>query len=116
MRTCRERGIETVAVFSDVDRLAPHVLMADRAIAIGPAPAAQSYLVIDKIVNACKESGADAVHPGYGFLSENEDFVEACLAAGITFIGPSAEAMRARPSSRVTTAPATMASRPPPRP
>ena len=94
MRTCRERGIETVAVYSDVDRLAPHVLMADHAIAIGPAPAAQSYLVIDKIVAACRESGADAVHPGYGFLSENEDFVEACQAAGITFIGPSADAMR----------------------
>jgi len=94
MRTCRERGIETVAVYSDVDRLAPHVQMADHAIAIGPAPAAQSYLVIDKIIAACKESGADAVHPGYGFLSENEDFADACTAAGITFIGPSAEAMR----------------------
>ena len=94
MRTCRECGIETVAVYSDVDRLAPHVQMADHAIAIGPAPAAQSYLVIDKIIAACKASGADAVHPGYGFLSENEDFADACTAAGITFIGPSAEAMR----------------------
>jgi len=74
MRTCRERGLETVAVYSDVDRLAPHVLAADAAIAIGPAAAAQSYLVIEKILAACKESGADAVHPGYGFLSENEDF------------------------------------------
>src|SRR5690606_1197479 len=88
MRTCRERGIETVAVYSDVDRLAPHVQMADAAIAIGPAAAAQSYLVIDKILAACKEAGADAVHPGYGFLSENEDFANACGAAGITFIGP----------------------------
>ena len=94
MRTCRERGLSTVAVYSDVDRLAPHVLMADFAVAIGPAPAAQSYLVIDKILDACKQSGADAVHPGYGFLSENEDFADACAAAGITFIGPSAEAMR----------------------
>ena len=94
MRTCRERGIETVAVYSDVDRLAPHVQMADAAVAIGPAPAAQSYLVIDKILAACKETGADAVHPGYGFLSENEDFADACAAAGITFIGPSADAMR----------------------
>ncbi|HET7504266.1 MAG TPA: acetyl-CoA carboxylase biotin carboxylase subunit [Kofleriaceae bacterium] len=94
MRTCRERGIETVAVFSDVDRLAPHVQMADRAVPIGPAPAAQSYLVIEKILAACRETGADAVHPGYGFLSENEDFAEACAAAGITFIGPSADAMR----------------------
>jgi len=94
MRTCRERGIETVAVYSDVDRLAPHVQMADQAVHIGPAPAAQSYLVIDKILDACKQAGADAVHPGYGFLSENEDFADACLAAGITFIGPSADAMR----------------------
>ena len=94
MRTCRERGIETVAVYSDVDRLAAHVQAADSAIAIGPAAAAESYLVIDKILAACRQSGADAVHPGYGFLSENEDFAEACLAAGITFIGPSAEAMR----------------------
>jgi acetyl-CoA carboxylase biotin carboxylase subunit len=94
MRTCRERGIETVAVYSEVDRLAPHVQVADYAVAIGPAPAAESYLVIDKIIAACKQSGADAVHPGYGFLSENEDFADACTAAGITFIGPSAEAMR----------------------
>jgi len=94
MRTCKERGLGTVAVYSDVDRLAPHVLLADQALAIGPAPAAQSYLVIEKILDACRRSGADAVHPGYGFLSENEDFAEACLAAGITFIGPSAEAMR----------------------
>src|SRR5205823_4803609 len=63
-------------------------------VAIGPAPAAQSYLVIDKILEACRTSGADAVHPGYGFLSENEDFAEACGRAGITFIGPSADAMR----------------------
>jgi len=94
MRTCKERGLETVAVYSDVDRLAPHVQVADYAVAIGPAPAAQSYLVIDKILEACRTSGADAVHPGYGFLSENEDFADACAAAGITFIGPSAEAMR----------------------
>jgi acetyl-CoA carboxylase biotin carboxylase subunit len=83
-----------VAVYSDVDRLAPHVLLADHAVAIGPAPAAESYLVIDKIIAACQETDADAVHPGYGFLSENEDFADACTAAGITFIGPSAEAMR----------------------
>src|SRR5512141_2597074 len=94
MRTCKERGIATVAVYSDVDRLAPHVQIADQAVGIGPAPAAQSYLVIDKILDACRKSGADAVHPGYGFLSENEDFADACTAAGITFIGPSAEAMR----------------------
>src|ERR1041384_3918100 len=94
MRTCRERGIETVAVYSDVDRRAPHVQLADYAIGVGPAPAAQSYLVIEKILAACRASGADAVHPGYGFLSENEDFAEACAPAGITFIGPSPDAMR----------------------
>jgi acetyl/propionyl-CoA carboxylase alpha subunit len=94
MRTCKERGIETVAVYSDVDRNMPHVLTADRAIAIGPAPARESYLVIEKILDACKRSGADAVHPGYGFLSENEDFADACEAAGIVFIGPRADSMR----------------------
>src|SRR5579862_5182976 len=94
MRSCKERGVETVAVYSDADRLAPHVLAADRAVHIGPPPSAQSYLVIEKIIAACKDTGADAVHPGYGFLSENEDFADACTAAGITFIGPSAEAMR----------------------
>ncbi len=94
MRTCKERGIETVAVFSDADRLAPHVQLADRAVHIGPPAARDSYLCIDKILDACRATGADAVHPGYGFLSENEDFVEACEAAGITFIGPRAHAMR----------------------
>ncbi len=94
MRTCQERGLSTVAVYSDADRLAPHVQIADFAVHIGPAPSAQSYLVIAKILEACKQSGADAVHPGYGFLSENEEFAEACAAAGITFIGPSADAMR----------------------
>jgi acetyl-CoA carboxylase biotin carboxylase subunit len=105
MRSCRERGIETVAVYSDVDRLAPHVLLADHAVGIGPAPAAESYLVIDKVIAACRETSADAVHPGYGFLSENEDFADACWAAGITFIGPSAEAMRkmgSKTSARAT--------------
>ncbi len=94
MRTCKERGLETVAVYSDVDRLAPHVQMADFAVGIGPAPARESYLRIDKILEAAKATGADAVHPGYGFLSENEDFAEACAAAGIVFIGPPADAIR----------------------
>jgi acetyl-CoA carboxylase biotin carboxylase subunit len=94
MRTCKERGLETVAVYSEVDRLAQHVQVADRAVAIGPAAAAQSYLSIEKIIAACRATGADAVHPGYGFLSENEDFAEACSASGIAFIGPSADAMR----------------------
>lgn len=94
MRTCRERGIETVAVYSDADRLAAHVLMADHAIHIGAAPARESYLLVDRILEACRESGADAVHPGYGFLSENDAFAEACETQGITFIGPSGESMR----------------------
>jgi acetyl-CoA carboxylase biotin carboxylase subunit len=93
MRTCKERGLETVAVYSDVDRLAPHVQMADFAVGIGPAPARESYLRIDKILDAARATGADAIHPGYGFLSENEDFAEACAAAGIVFIGPPAEAI-----------------------
>jgi acetyl-CoA carboxylase biotin carboxylase subunit len=94
MRTCRERGLATVAVYSEPDRRAAHVLAADEAIAIGPAAAAESYLRIDRIIDACKATGADTVHPGYGFLSENEDFADACAAAGITFVGPSAEAIR----------------------
>jgi len=94
MRTCKERGLATVAVYSEPDRAAAHVLAADEAVAIGPAAAADSYLRIDKILAACKATGADAVHPGYGFLSENEDFAEACAAAGITFIGPAADSIR----------------------
>jgi acetyl-CoA carboxylase biotin carboxylase subunit len=94
MRTCKERGLATVAVYSEPDRAAAHVLAADEAVAIGPAAAKESYLRIDKILAACKATGADAVHPGYGFLSENEDFAEACAAAGVTFIGPPAEAIR----------------------
>ncbi len=95
MRTAREMGIATVAVYSDADRNALHVRMADEAVHIGPSPAAESYLVIDKIIDAAKQTGADAVHPGYGFLSENPDFVRALDKAGITFIGPSAEAIEA---------------------
>jgi acetyl-CoA carboxylase biotin carboxylase subunit len=94
MRTCRDLGIETVAVYSDADRAALHVRSADRAVAIGPPPARESYLDIGKILDACRRSGADAVHPGYGFLSENEDFADACAAAAITFIGPDGDSMR----------------------
>ena len=94
IRTCREMGIPTVAVFSDVDRAARHVRMADEAVRIGPAPAAESYLSIDRILEAAERTGADAVHPGYGFLSENADFADACGRAGVKFIGPSARAMR----------------------
>ena len=95
MKTARKMGITTVAVYSDADRKALHVRMADEAVHIGPSPAVESYLVIEKIIAAAKETGADAVHPGYGFLSENPDFVRACEKAKITFIGPSAESMEA---------------------
>src|ERR1700678_4711095 len=95
VKTARRMGIETVAVYSDADRDALHVEMADTAIAIGPPPAAQSYLVIERIVAACKESGAEAVHPGYGFLSERAAFAEALKKAGIVFIGPNAAAIAA---------------------
>ena len=94
-RACRARGLGTVAVYSEADRDAPHVKDADRAVAIGPAPARESYLSIERILAAARESGADAIHPGYGFLSEDWRFAEACVRAGITFIGPSPEAIRA---------------------
>ncbi len=95
MRACREMDIATVAVYSDADRAALHVRMADEAVAIGPPPARESYLVVEKILDAARRTGADAVHPGYGFLSENADFAEACAAAGVTFIGPPPGAIRA---------------------
>jgi len=95
IRSAQRMGIATVAVYSDADAGAPHTLMADEAIRIGPAPAAESYLVVDAILAAIKESGADAVHPGYGFLSENAAFVKALGEAGITFIGPKADAIAA---------------------
>ncbi len=94
MATCREMGIRTVAVYSDADRNALHVRKADEAYAIGPAPATQSYLRMHALVQIARQCGAQAIHPGYGFLAENADFVEACTAAGIVFIGPPATAMR----------------------
>jgi propionyl-CoA carboxylase alpha chain len=95
IRTARAMGIQTVAVYSEADRGALHVEMADEAVHIGPAPAAESYLDIDKILGAIKETGSDAVHPGYGFLSENAGFVEALEAAGVAFIGPGTRAIAA---------------------
>ena len=95
IKTARKMGIETVAVYSEADRDALHVAMADSAVAIGPPPAAESYLVIEKIVAACKESGAEAVHPGYGFLSEREAFPRALEQSGVVFIGPNAKAIAA---------------------
>ncbi len=95
IRTAKKMGIATVAVYSEADRDALHVRMADEAVAIGPAPSAESYLVIDKIVDACKATGAKAVHPGYGFLSENAAFAKALDKAKIAFIGPNVEAIAA---------------------
>ncbi|MDP3232174.1 MAG: acetyl-CoA carboxylase biotin carboxylase subunit [Myxococcales bacterium] len=95
MRTCKELGLKTVAVYSEADRTALHARFADEAICIGPAPSRQSYLVADNILSAAKQTGADAIHPGYGFLSENASFVRACDKAGVTFIGPPASAMDA---------------------
>ena len=93
MRACRELGIETVAVYSDADERALHVSLADHAVRLGPATPSESYLSIDAILAAVRTTSADAVHPGYGFLSENADFAMACADAGVTFIGPPATAM-----------------------
>ncbi|MCA1300367.1 acetyl-CoA carboxylase biotin carboxylase subunit [Stappia indica] len=95
IKTARRLGLRTIAVYSDADRQALHVRMADEAVHIGPAPSAESYLVGERILAAAKVTGAAAIHPGYGFLSENADFAEACAKAGIVFIGPSANAIRA---------------------
>ncbi len=95
IKTARKMGIKTVAVYSDADSKALHVRMADEAVHIGPSPAAESYLIAGKIIAACKSSGADALHPGYGFLSENPDFARKLKKEGITFIGPAPESMEA---------------------
>lgn len=95
IKSCRKMGIKTVAVYSDADEAALHVEMADEAVHLGPPPAAQSYLLADKIIKACKDTGAEAVHPGYGFLSERESFAKALDEAGIAFIGPPANAIAA---------------------
>lgn len=94
IRTLRDMGIASVAVYSDVDRASLHVRMADEAAHIGPAPSSESYLRIDRLIDAARQHGAEAIHPGYGFLSENADLAAACEASGIVFIGPSAESIR----------------------
>ena len=95
IRTARRMGLRSIAVFSDADAGAAHVALADAAVRIGPAAAAESYLAIDRIIAAARRTGAEAIHPGYGFLSENADFAEACAAAGLVFVGPPAGAIRA---------------------
>lgn len=95
IRACRELGYPTVAVFSEADRAALHVLFADQSVEIGPAPSAKSYLRIDAVLDAARRTGAEAIHPGYGFLAENADFAQACTDSGILFIGPSAASIRA---------------------
>lgn len=95
IKTARELGVRTVAVYSDADRHSQHVQLADESIHIGAAPSAESYLVIDKIIAAAKQTGADAIHPGYGFLSENEDFADACASNNIIFVGPPTSAIAA---------------------
>src|ERR1700692_4972222 len=94
VRALRESNIRSVAVFSDADRNALHVRLADEAEHIGPAPSSESYLSTDRILEAAKKHGADAIHPGYGFLSENAEFAAACEAAGIIFIGPTPDSIR----------------------
>ena len=94
IRACRDMGLRSVAVYSDADRDAPHVRHADEAVRLGPAPASESYLSIEKIIAAAQQTGAGAIHPGYGFLSENPVFADACAASGIIFVGPSARVMR----------------------
>jgi 3-methylcrotonyl-CoA carboxylase alpha subunit len=95
IRTARDMGIRTVAVYSDADAKALHVREADEAVHIGPSPARDSYLVGEKIIAAARQTGAEAIHPGYGFLSENADFAEAVIAAGLTWVGPRPDSIRA---------------------
>ena len=93
IRTCRDMGINTVAIFSEADRTSPHVLKADEAYCVGTPPASKSYMNIDKILEIIKITGADAVHPGYGFLSENANFAELISKAGAVWIGPTSSAI-----------------------
>src|SRR4029079_15372465 len=114
IRTLREMGIISVAVYSDVDRTSLHVRMADEAEHVGPASSSESYLRIDRILDAARKHGAEAIHPGYGFLSENPEFAAACEQSGVTFIGPSSDSIRrmgskteARPTALAAGAPVT---------
>src|SRR5690606_37430303 len=95
IRAARDAGLASVAVYADPDRDAPFVRLADEAFALGGSTAAETYLVVEKLLDVAKRSGADAVHPGYGFLSENADFAQAVIDAGLTWIGPSPQAIRA---------------------
>src|SRR6201997_1695743 len=94
-RTAKRLGLRTIAVYSEADAGALHVRLADEAHPIGPAPAAESYLSAERLIDVAKRTGAECVHPGYGFLAENPEFAEACAAAGIVFVGPSPAAIRA---------------------
>ena len=94
IRAARELGIKSVAVFSEADRASRHVALADEAVCIGPAPSSESYLRVDRILAAAKATGANAIHPGYGFLSERAHFADACADAGVVFIGPTGKAIR----------------------
>ena len=125
IRTAKRMGIATVAVYSDADARAPHVKMADEAVRLGPAPASESYLKAELIIDACKATGAEAVHPGYGFLSERESFAKALAKEKIAFIGPPPKAIaamgdkiesRSSPQRRASTSsPAISATSRPPR-
>ncbi|MFA9433031.1 biotin carboxylase N-terminal domain-containing protein, partial [Egicoccus sp. AB-alg2] len=94
IRACKELGVRSVAVYSEVDRDAPHARLADEAYLLGPTAASESYLNIERILDVAREAGVDAIHPGYGFLSENADFAQAVADAGLTFVGPPPEAIR----------------------
>src|SRR5262249_60043560 len=104
-RTARRMGVRTVAVYSEADRDALHVAVADEAVPIGPAPARESYLAAERLIDAARATGAQAIHPGYGFLSENAEFAEACASMGLVFIGPPAAAIRAMGDKAAAKAP-----------